>query len=355
MIQKGLFIMLRDKESLNLYLSNGIYGQLMTPEYYNPSRQSVYYPTLADYACIRGGDHVFFFMKRKIYYGGQILGLKESSAFYLNGMNGPIGRKAKAEVFWDETKRKEYEPTGRKGVFLVDGKEKCQHFIIRFKNNKKTGNFIISDQFYEIIGGLYPYPLPSNTINNMGFCLLTPGETRILLDLLYNCPEGQEEITVQEDISFETTPTEFSPKYVIQSLNEVQTEAELEASVIANPLLLPKELRPNNASVCRQIPISPYKPRQMDRADVCYYTDNLIADGTLPNKIIELKIRRAGKNEIEQVVRYTKWLDRLNKSFQIDTSSIEVYIYAPSFANNCERYIPNEYKDIIHRIAFIDC
>ncbi len=51
----------------------------------------------------------------------------------------------------------------------------------------------------------------------------------------------------------------------------------------------------------------------MDRADICYYSDDLICDGTVPNVVIEVKNKKCGKNEIEQLIRYIRWLYKIYK------------------------------------------
>ena len=60
----GVFIALYDQETLKLYLEKGIYGFLMSPEN-QESPRSKHYNALADYSCLRKGQHVFFFLKGK--------------------------------------------------------------------------------------------------------------------------------------------------------------------------------------------------------------------------------------------------------------------------------------------------
>jgi hypothetical protein len=50
--------MLYDFDTLNLYLTHGVYGFLMPPEFGEPSPYSNHYPALADYACARDGTSV---------------------------------------------------------------------------------------------------------------------------------------------------------------------------------------------------------------------------------------------------------------------------------------------------------
>lgn len=170
----GLFITLYDDRTLALYLKYGIYGFLMPPIMTpSPSPYSRHYCILADYACSRQGTHIFFFLKRRIVYGGLVKGNAKIASFYLNGKTSPLGRVADAELFWDESQR--YTPTKQEGIFKVRGKDRAQPFILQFeKNDSVTGKQISSDDLYFELGK-YPYPLPSNTIQGMGFCTLTPG------------------------------------------------------------------------------------------------------------------------------------------------------------------------------------
>ena len=130
-MEGGLFIALYDEKSLKLYLNKGLYGFLMKPVFsQEPSSRSKHYAVLADYACSREGTDVFFFLKRKIVYGGKIYGNKDSGSFYLNGKTSPLGIKSNANLFWDESTR--YVPTETEGVFKVNGSNKAQPFIFFF-------------------------------------------------------------------------------------------------------------------------------------------------------------------------------------------------------------------------------
>lgn len=344
----GLFITLYDKDTLRLYLDQGVYGQHMTPQEGTPSSQSAHYKTLADYAATRAGKHVFFFLDREIYYGGQIIGSDEHGSFFINGQESPMGRKADAPLVWDESGRDKYEATGTPGVFDAGGErgEKCQPFLIQFEDKKNlAGSYVISDQLYFELGE-YPNPLPSNSIAGMGFCTLTPAETGILLRLLEQDPEGAIDPVSDEGVQLLDDPVPYEPAYGVDSPEEAHPEAHLEASVIANPELLPDHLHPDGATICRQVPISPFKPADMDQADVCYFTDDMIRDGTIPNTIIELKIRKAGKSAALQVKRYLMWLhDRLGE----DADRIDVHVYAPGYTRTFDSYIPKEYRSQIEK------
>ncbi|KXB09314.1 hypothetical protein AKJ35_01040 [candidate division MSBL1 archaeon SCGC-AAA833F18] len=352
-MEGGLFVTLYDEKTLKLYLENGVYGQHMPPEMGEPSSYSNHYRVLGDYACCRKNNHVFFFLKRKIVYAGQILGSRDHGSFYLNGGMSPMGREANAPLVWDESKREIYESTEDPGLFKVkvrNGKvTRCQPFLIRFEDNLDlAGDYIISDQFYFKLGE-YPYPLPSNSISGMGFCTLTPGETNTLLELLENEPEGSVSPISDEDVELEDEPIPYSPKYGIENATEATTESHLEASVIANPKLLLENMHPGSAVICRQVPISPFKPRQMDRADMCYYGEMALRNGTIPDTVIELKVNKAGKQEALQVERYLKWL---HKRLGDEAKSIEVYVFAPGFKRTFPQNISDKFQDQIQKVKF---
>ena len=350
----GLFIALYDKETLDLYLTRGVYGFLMRPELEGISPRSRHYAALADYACGRNGAHVFFFLKRRIVYGGQLVGSEDYGCFYLNGPFSPMGRAAEAGISWDESEREKYKATDKPGIFkvLIDGEyeERCQPYLIRFTDKiGLRGNSIQSDDLYFELGR-FSYPLPSNSMQGMGFCTLTPGETDTLLSLLRSDSECVFRET-SENVDFVGDPAYYNPRYGIQNLTSVVSESHLEASVLANSRLLPSLIRPRQAAICRQVPISPFKPYQMDRADICYYFTPTIAGGTIPNTVIELKRKTAGKSEVDQVVRYLKWLRKIAPASEED---ISCFLFAPSFTRSIQDYIPKEFRDHVELLRFKD-
>lgn len=354
----GLFIPLYDADSLLLYLKYNTYGFLMSPQNSKVKSRSRHFHALADYACTREGTHVFFFFKRKIYYGGTIIGNKNKASFYLNGRNSPLGILHKSEIFWDESKR--YIPTKKEGVFKIEDikNEKSQPFIIRFSDTEIKGKAIKSDELYYELGKLR-HPLPSNSITGMGFCTLTPIETKIALKLLQNSNENildtetsKESLSVGKGNLF-NGDFGFDSIYDAHAKNIIVNEAHLEAALCANPSYIPDELRPSDEDViCRQVPISPFKPRDMDRADICIYKEDSILEGALPNEIIELKNRRANSKVIEQVERYLKWMELLLKHEQEQFNRIKVNVLAPSYTSNVKKSISEKYKDKISLYDF---
>jgi len=348
--ESGLFILLDDEQTLNLYLAKGIYGTLRPPIFGKVESRSRHYGALSDLACAREETHVFFFGKRRIVYGGQVVGSKKYGSYYLNGPYSPEGRKADAPICWDESDREKYEPTEKPGIFKVriQGRmeERCQPYLIKFNDKLGLGGkSIISDDFYAEIS-FYPYPLPSNSIQRMSFCTLTPGEIDTLIDLFNKNSEDYFKQPV-EKIDLKEEPILINPSLGISRLSGATSKLHLEASVISNPDLFPLELRPDNATICRKTPITPHKPMQLDRSDICYFTDEYIKDGTIPNKVIDLDWKTPDENKILKTVRYVKWLQRVIPN---ECKKIMFYLFAPSFKHNMRRLIPQEFSDRIKLI-----
>jgi hypothetical protein len=357
MPESGLFITLYDEDTLRLYLDQGIYGAHMAPEQ-EPGTRSKHFATLADFACAREDSHVFFFRKRHIVYGGQIVGSPNHGAFYINGPFSPIGKKIDAKLVWDESRRKRYAATNKAGIFrrpaLPQGGEKqvCQPYLLLFKDKLGLkGRSIVSDKLYFELGR-FPYPLPTNSISGMSFCTMAPAEVETALNLLRTNPERESfGIDSNEGISLLDDPIPFIPDYGISSLDKAATESELEAYSLAKPQLLPEGLRPAlNTALCRQVPIAPFKPTQIDRADICFYNDDAIADGSIPNVVIELKNHPFGTSaEAEQIARYVKWLRKISRKRSND---IRVCVLARSFSDGWESKIEPDCVDQVEAFMF---
>lgn len=350
----GLFVALYDEESLNLYLDKGIYGFLMKPVMTDkPTAQSRHYQVLADYACSREGTDLFFFLKRKIVYGGKIFGNKNIGSFFLNGDTSPLGRKANAELFWDESARKQYIPTAKPGVFKLkeNGGSKSQPFIFQFVTNKETGKYIVSDELYFELGK-YPYPLPSNSMQNMGFCTLTPGEVKTLNKLIADSNDWID-YKGKGEIDKNGRETVFNDGLVSLD-DDLVNEAQLEFTILSSLKPFAKFLT-DDYVLCRQVPISPFKPSEMDRADICLYSMSApIKNGTIPNVVIELKKDKATTDAYTQVTRYLRWLENITSADEFE--QIKVFIIAPKIGRikSAKVNLQYQHKILMYSIELAD-
>lgn len=345
----GMFVTLYDENTLKLYLNKGLYGFLMKPVLGDiVSSHSKHYAVLADYACSRDGTDLFFFLKRKIVYGGKIYGNRDVASFYINGQNSPLGKQTHANLFWDESSR--YVPTDTPGVFKVNGADKAQPFIFQFRQNENTGKFINSDELYCILGKKYPYPLPSNSMQKMSFCTLTPGEVDELVALI---ARSENIIDFSECDSIEKSGDERLFDDSLTNLNsQFVNEAQMEFTILSSLVPL-HDLFDSNYILCRQVPISPFKPMDMDRADICLYSlDSPIRQGTIPNIVIELKKGQTNFNAYNQIVRYLNWLRMITTDEEF--SQIKAFVIANSFKPIKRSKIDTRFEDKIKMYAIDD-
>ncbi len=343
-ISGGLFIALYDEESLKLYLNRGLYGFLMKPiNNDNISPQSRHFSVLADYECSRDGTDVFFFIKRKIYYGGKIYGNEDIGSFYINGLNSPLGIKTNANLFWDESPR--YEATETPGVFKVKNSKKAQPFIFQFSKTEDTGKYITSDDLYFELGKKYPYPLPSNSMQGLGFCTLTPGEVKELKSLLLKSANKIDYCNC-DNIIKNGNETPFR-EGLYNVTDDLLNEAQLEFTILSS--LKPfSHFLSDDYILCRQVPICPFKPMNMDRADICLYSlKNPIKNGTIPNVIIELKKDKSGANAkaYDQVVRYLRWIESITNDEEFN--QITAFLISPEIGNIKRNKVDLSYENKI--------
>lgn len=361
MMSAGLFILMDSEESVMESINKGVYGFLMPPIFEDevPSR-SRHYAVLSDYGCCYEGTEIFFFAKRKVFYGGTITTNNgDDPVFYLNGDTSPMGRKAESEKFVDYSKC--LEETDQDGVYYLgtntrnEERNRAIPFIIEFEKNELSGKQITSDDLYFELGR-YNFPFPSNSIQGIGLCTLTPRETEILLDLM-----GKSEIRIEYESKGNIDILDRKKLMFYKNLidREITNESHLEFLLLADSdklnNILSKSLQLTGQEEFlkgRQIPLCPFRPMQFDRADICLYDKNEpIREGSLPKVVIELKKDVATYSAYEQVTKYLKWLEQIapNEEFE----KIKAIIVAPKINRNLNarnlqsRKITLKYKDKI--------
>ena len=177
----------------------------------------------------------------------------------------------------------------------------------------------------------------------MRLCTLTPGEVSTLLKLIKNSSFCIDYSTC-ENIEKGTDETLFDEKLIDIKDNFIN-EAQLEFTILAS--LKPfYDFLSDDYILCRQVPISPFKPMDMDRADICLYSmENPIKDGTIPNVVIELKRGCANFHAYEQAVRYLKWIDRITTDEEF--SNVQTFVIANSFNKIRKEKVDTCYEDKI--------
>ena len=344
-MSSGLFILMDSEDTIKQCINKGVYGFLMPPIFEDEvNSRSRHYAVLCDYGCCREGTEIFFFAKRKVFYGGKVTKNNEDNpVFYLNGNTSPMGRKANSEKYVDLSNIQ--QTTEDDGVYYLgkntrnEDRNRAMPFVIEFETNELSGKQISSDDLYFELGN-YNFPFPSNSIQGIGIATLTPRETEILIDLM---KESKERVFYDFNSQIKILDNKKVPFNTDLIDEKIVNESHLEFTLLANS----KKLN-NVLSKCldltykedfvqgRQIPLCPFKPMQFDRADICLYDkNNPIKDGTLPNVVIELKKDQATYAAYEQVTKYLRWLEQITS--KEDFEKIKAIIVAPKINRNINR------------------
>ena len=339
-MSSGLFILMDGEDSVKQSINKGVYGFFMPPVFEEEvNSRSRHYAVLCDYGCCYEGTEIFFFTRRKVFYGGRVTKSNgDNPVFYLNGDTSPMGRKANSEKFadWSDIQ----PPTEQDGVYFLgkntrnEDRNRAIPFIIEFETNELSGKTIASDDLYFELGK-YNFPFPSNSIQGIAIATLTPKETEILIDLMKKSENkisydsyNQIKILNNKRVAFD-----------IDLIDEdIINESHLEFTLLANSKKLNNVLSKSldltyeeDYVQGRQIPLCPFKPMQFDRADICLYDkNNPVRDGTLPNVVIELKKNQATYAAYDQVTRYLKWLEQITS--KEDFEKIKAIIVAPEIS-----------------------
>lgn len=350
----SVLVTVNDEDTLNLCLERGVYGQHVTLQEGNSPQYGGHYSTLSDHSTLRDGNHVFLSLDGSVYYGGQIVGPADYGAFYVNGRNSLVGRRADAPLVWDESSRDAHEATDGPGVFETAGNDywTCQPFLVRFEDEMgMAGTYVDRHRFYFELGD-YPYLLPSHRRSETDFRTLTPGETETLVTLLEDDRDGRIDVSSDENVALADEPVPYSPGRGIRNPEDARSVLHLQAAVVSNPLLLPRRFRPDDCTVCREVPISPYRPGPFPRADVCYYSESdPIEDGTLPNAILDVRTDEIEDCAGRRVRQYLLWLYRLLGD---DATRIDAFVYAADCSPAFWTEVPDEYESQVEVATFAD-
>lgn len=306
----GLVITIRNEDVLPLYLAYGVYGRKLRLALDDEPHYHPYFQTLASYACCREDDHVFFRSNGRIYYGGRIVADSRRCAFYLNGQYGILGRNAEAPHVWDESGWDQFEPPANEGLDWRRPPPLCQPFLLRFRDwYRLKGRWIDEHQFYFSLGE-YNYLLPM-TLDPSGMTVISPGETEALVTLFVHGIGGKLSPPEGPDIELQEEPTPYEPSFGPEPA-EARSREELMAGILANPGNLPTWARSAQNGVGHQVPISPYRTRNVETADVGYYGVPAIRDGTLPNVLLYVEESGpAGEAVGCRIERQYQWLQHV--------------------------------------------
>jgi hypothetical protein len=349
----GYIFALDNVATLRLYAEKGVYATKV-------SRPGAYWAanhlyTLGDYLTMRPGDLVFFFMRRKIYGVGRIVGVagsESSSAALCNypSSHMPDAHAVQRDLLWNEGDDQDrpwlclFEPFPH---FFVDGLDMDE---------------VLDADVRGVVQAL-------RVFERVSFIQMRDDEVDLLIDLFTrrfslataehyqddhaSCHDEIRERIGQRPDLYAVNTRELI-RFYVEDNGEVRSEAALETWLVgemARPDAPIRELMGNWSFVTHQFPASPHKPTQyMDRIDVLGWETGRLADGAKSTvtrfKVVEIKKNplagRAGEETVAQLMKYVDWVT--NHEAGGDYSMVDAYLIARDFSEDTVAYCMEKAK-----------
>jgi hypothetical protein len=353
----GWIIDLSDEKYLELYVQNGVYGtRFKKPDegvWNNPQEK-----TIADYALIEEEDLVFFFLKRKIYGIGKIVGFdtkRGRQAVFFNypdsilPENFPAGAR---DCLWPEQFDSGYwssEDRARSDIRFVIFFKPCPSF---FKSGLDM-DFVLQSDSKGVINQIRAFERRS-------FIKMDDEETGLLVELFTRVSNTPPEIYSYSEDTFESVSMrlkdsrvfDFDPrKLIMRSITDNGFAREAIMQIAFAYGLRYRDRDITNAFgtwdyICNQVSASPFKPiSAMEFIDIFGYSYKTL-NSNLPRAIkkffiIELKRgnltegRSLGRFEkdsgyVAQALKYVDWV--ANYRAGGDYNLIKAFLVARGFS-----------------------
>lgn len=312
------------------YAERGVYST-----YLNSISPLPFEGTLADYMSMKPGDNIYFFCKRKYYGIGELISVGPDCKY----CNYP-GSSARQDYNYDDIQEN----------LLVDFGDKSIHhrWLCTFKGSPyffeegidtdeiltyKPNTFKMLRAFWKV--SFIKLSDEENASLKEMFLLRRQNETQTRTNIL---PEGQtaHEGILQHDLNnYLITPEDMLRTCTVGE--RAKHEMALEAAVVYDLSYHNIPDLGNWDYVSHQVIASPFKPIDyMDKIDVLAM--RYLPQTKIPCKFLvaELKKDIAGKETIDQVLKYVDWV--CNEYAYGDYEAIEACIIAAEFAENIEEY-----------------
>lgn len=334
---KSYLVPMDSQEAVYECINSGIYGQFQKSK---AEKTSHHMKIVADYANTRPGDHVFMFCDRRIYYAGRIQENNTGGSVLLNGTDTPLDLQTPTYTHIPDRQADDTDPTGRFTQAGQHGEQvRCQPYLFAFtKANGLAGRAIPSDALYNRLARR-EFSAPSAQMENVGFCGLSPGETKLLLRLFGECSETTScSPPTTVDVS-DFKSVSLTSQYSIQNAGY---ESGIEALLMSEPYRLPSHSRQSGEMALRQVPFSSQRPT-VDRVDIGLYEPGSF----FPSKIYEIKRDKAQKDDAEQVARYYQY------AAQCEECDVpEIWILASGFVKKFDDYLSHEEYHSINKRTY---
>ena len=334
----GYVFSLNNMESLHECIHKGVYGTILT----NPKNNTWgihHEATFADYASMKAGDYVFFFIKRKIYGIGKLKNLNIDDGLddckFLNYPNAD----------------KPIEPIVCENNIFLDKEDIQQRFICTFepypdffKNGIDMDDALSSKpECFKMLRAFW----------KVSFIKLDDDEATCLFDVLLKKSHAISDTYPRNYLQVHDTITaKLNNDFLLTSKNilryasngnSLKHEMALEAGIIDQ---LSRGVENTIATfgnqnyISHQVVASPFKAIDyMDKIDIFMYS--CVQGFSTKDKysVLELKKDKAKKEDIDQLLKYVDWIK--DEYAGQDYSSINAYLVAYDFEDDIQDYMSN--------------
>ena len=338
----GYIFNLDSIESLKLYVINGVYATKLKdqPNGYWKTYQEA---TFADYATMKSGDNVYFFIKRKIYGIGELVDVNNDCKF----SNFPEACKPttfdymskKQDLLWDE------------GIFSVK-----QRWLCVFKPSPYF--FIKGVDMDDVLSSNPSAFKMLRAFWKVSFLKIDDEENQAFKDVILKF--NQDTLNNHQNCihifqsAYQQTHQKFSQKInssynldITQILDSCASHDQLmHEMALESGILYQLSYRDTNTVnlfgnwdyLSHQVIASPFKPIDyMDKMDIFAYS---YITGFTPTKskylVIELKKDSATEEDIDQLLKYVDWVK--DEYCFGDYSMIVAFLVAYKFPSNVVQY-----------------
>jgi len=312
----GYIISLNSLDALRLYIENGVYATKLSPPkgFWRVHHEG----TFADYATMKPNDNIYFFIDRKIYGIGVLVGVGEDGDCKFNN-------------FLEASAPEEFDYASKEDVLLWNEGDFSvnQRWICTFKPDPHF--FTLGIDMDDVLASNPTAFRMLRAFWKLSFIKFDDEENQAFKDVLLkfnqfalaNPVEGNSVfrsnyIAVHEAISYKLTINDYAldVKPILSSCANgrfINHEMAIEAGILHQ--LNQLDSRTNDVFgrwdyLSHQVIASPFKPIDyMDKMDIFGYS---YIEGFKPTKsrylVAELKREPAQPQDIEQVLKYVDWV-----------------------------------------------
>ena len=362
--RSGWIFNLDSIQSLKHYIKNGVYSTKVKPST-NNGWNAAYTGTIADYASMRAGDLVYFFIRRKIYGVGQLIDLEgTNSCVFCNFENALLPQTPQKFQFPQKKFLSEnlfYYENDVWDKEFEEGRTFQQRWFCTFKpspvfyDGVDMDDLLKQDESHRDLRGL-------RTFWKLSFIKLSPSENEIFLNFIKEKqlkPLGYQS-SYNDNHKFlknrYKTKYEFNLKKLVKA--NTNKNGSLKSEMVLESYILNNFEKPKIKNIfgswdyfSHQVTASPFKPRDyMDKMDIYGYSGG---EGGVFNAkkhlLIEIKKGKATQRDVNQALKYVEWL-----KWEYGTEKdINAYLIAFDFEKNLsfKSITPIKYKSIDAKIA----